>query len=686
VATEVYTTDGVLMGTYHIQNRQYLEPDQVTTPIRQALIATEDARFYRHRGIDFRSLGRVIFKTLLLGHEESGGGSTLSQQLAKNLYPRRESGFLSMPVNKVREMIMATRIEKIYSKEEILLIYLSTVPFGENTFGIRSASLLYFSKEPRVLSTQEAAALVGMLKANQLYNPVKNPEKALERRNVVLAQMSRKGYLEKEIADSIQTLPLVTRYHPMPHDAGIAPYFREFLRGELDNWCRENRNEAGEPYNLYTDGLKIYTTLDSRLQQYAEESVREHMARLQQIFEEQWQEGDLWSGITGEELLINYDGEYRREMVSEKTRPMEVFTWQGPGEREFNTLDSIRHYLQFLQAGFLAMESGSGEIRAWVGGIDHHYFKYDHVRARRQVGSTFKPLVYLTALEQGISPCDYFPNDSVVYEEYDNWAPRNADREYGGFYSLKGGLVHSVNTVSVNLLMQVGIDSVLQLASRAGITTALPAVPSLALGTGNVSLMEMVGVYQAIANRGIGLKPAYLAGIEDRNGKVLFQRRKAEDGVQVCSPENAELMIEMLRGVANRGTASGLRSRYGITADVAGKTGTTQHYTDGWFIGFTPSLVAGAWVGGDLQNLRFKDMQHGQGAATAMPIWAGFMNRAYQDDRWGGLRYETFHISDSTLIKLDCDDFREERPLQFKPFERIRERRFFQRLFKRKKQ
>jgi len=689
VASEIYSSDGELMGTYHIQNRQYLEPHQVTVSIRHALIATEDARFYRHRGIDYRSLGRVFFKTLLLRRESAGGGSTLSQQLAKNLYPRSKKGLLSMPVNKIREMAVATRIEKIYSKEEIILIYLSTVPFGENTFGIRSASQLYFSKEPEELRMEEAAVLVGMLKANQTYNPVKNPQPALKRRNMVLRLMVQSEFLDPDQLDSLQALPLDTRYHPLPHNAGIAPYFREYLRMELDEWSRNTQKENGEPYDIYTDGLKIYTTIDSRLQQYAEESVADQMASLQQVFEEQWRGNDLWRGIPGDQVLINDGREYDPAMETEEPRSMEVFTWEGPAERTFNAIDSIRHYLQFLQAGFLAMEVGNGKIRAWVGGINHEYFKFDHVRARRQVGSTFKPLVYLAALEKGISPCEFIPNDSVTYEEYENWTPRNADRTYGGYYSLKGGLVHSVNTVSVHLLMQTGIDTVLEMAHAAGINGEIPPVPSLALGTGTVSLMEMIGAYQAIANRGIALKPVYLEGIEDQHGRVLFQRSRDREEDTICSAGNAEVMVEMLRQVANQGTAAGLRSRFGITADVAGKTGTTQNYTDGWFIGFTPSLVAGAWVGGDLQHLRFQDMQHGQGAATAMPIWAGFMNRAYRDDHWDWLENEVFSIADTTLEKLECADFSEEKPRELRPLEQlrkeIREEGFFRRIFRRKK-
>ena len=685
IATEVYTADGVLMGTYNIENRQYLEPSEIPEFLRNALIATEDIRFYSHKGIDPRSLFRVFFKTLLLRKEGSGGGSTLTQQLAKNLYPRSNHGAFSMPVNKVKEMATARRMEKVYTKDEILEIYLSTVPFGENTFGIKAASRRFFNMDPQELKLEEAAVLVGMLKATRNYNPVRNPQPARDRRNVVLTQMAKYEYLDASGADSLQGLPLVVNYHPLPHNAGIAPYFREFIRVKLDKWCQEHYKNGSEHYNLYTDGLKVYTTIDSRLQQYAEEAMKAQMAHLQEIFEKQWEGDNLWKGLTEKQLLINYDGKHRSGMASEEPRKMDVFTWEGLQEREYNSLDSIKHFLRFLQAGFLAMDVRTAEIKAWVGGIHHEYYKYDHVLARRQAGSVFKPLVYLEALEQELSPCDYFPNDSVVYEEFDDWIPRNADRKYGGYYSMKGALVHSVNTVSVELLMQVGIDSVLELCEKAGIASPLPAVPSLALGTGAVSLYEMTGVYQAIANRGIAREPVYISRIEARNGKVLDEISTDAEGSEICCPENAELMIEMLKSVVNEGTAVGLRKKYQISADIAGKTGTTQNYTDGWFIGFTPGLVAGVWVGGDLQNVRFQNMQYGQGAYSAMPIWSGFMKSAFRDDHWSMLLDDTFEISTSVQNQLMCDDFREKRPFQFKPFESLKEKKLFKKLFRRKK-
>ena len=685
MASEVYSADGVLMGTYYIENRQFLDPGEIPENMRNALIATEDVRFYQHKGIDSRSLLRVFFKTFLLRREGSGGGSTITQQLAKNLYSREKYRVLTMPVNKVKEMLTAVRLEKVFSKDEILEMYLSTVSFGENTFGIKAATRRYFNKEPQDLNLEESAVLVGMLKATRTYNPVTYPDRAKERRNIVLSQMLKYDFLTPSRADSLQFLPLEVDYHPLPHNAGIAPYFREFLRAELDAWCLEHQKNEEESYNLYTDGLKVFTTIDSRLQRYAEESMQDHMSKLQKIFEGQWEGDNLWEGLTEEQLLINYDGVHRDGMAAEPARNMEVFTWEGKQEKEYNTLDSIKHYLELLQTGFLAMDVESAEIRAWVGGINHEFFKYDHVLARRQAGSVFKPLVYLEALEQQISPCDYFANDSVVYEEFDDWTPRNADRIYGGYYSMKGALVHSVNTVSVDLMMRVSIDSVLKFSEEAGISSTLPAVPSLALGTGEVSLLEMMSVYQAIANRGIRKEPLYIKRIEDRNGKILEEWTSEEEGKPICTVENAELMVEMLRSVVNEGPAEGLRSNYGITADIAGKTGTSQNYTDGWFIGFTPGMVAGAWVGGDLQNVRFQTIQYGQGAFSAMPIWAGFMKKAYMDDHWSMLQRDTFVISSAVRDQLICDDFKEKKPFQFKPFQKLREKKPLRNFFKRKK-
>lgn len=683
IATEIYSSDGILMGTYNLENRHYLEASGITASLSNVLIATEDARFYSHRGIDTRSLFRVAFKTILLRQEGSGGGSTLTQQLAKNLFPRSSFRFLSLPGNKLREMFTARRMEKIYSKEEILELYLNTVPFGENTFGITAASRRYFNKDPYDLALEEAAVLIGMLKATQSYNPVRNPDRALQRRNVVLSQMTKYEYLDPVVADSLMALELVVNYHPLPHNAGIAPYFREQLRSRLNAWCASHYKSENDPYNLYTDGLKIYTTIDSRLQAYAEAAMEEHMSRLQDLLEEQWGSKNIFGGLTEEQLMINYDGPHRSGMEAEAKTPRTLFGWDGPQEGNYNTLDSLKHYLKFLQTGILSMDVKTAEIRVWVGGIKHEYFKYDHVLSRRQAGSTFKALVYLEALEQGLSPCDFFPNDSVVYPEYENWVPRNADRSYGGSYSVKGALIHSVNTISVELLMKLSIDSVIRLAEKAGIKSPLPAVPSLALGSGEVSLLEMAGVYQAIANQGKRVEPVYITRIEDRFGKVLYEMEKTAPEIQICSQENAELMTEMLKAVVNEGTASGLRSRYQLQNDMAGKTGTTQDYSDGWFIGFTPDLLTGVWVGGDLQNIRFQNMAYGQGARTALPIYAGYMQSALKDPYWHSLGEAQFDTTAHYL--LDCEDFRDKKVRKFMPIKKLKEKRLLKRLFKKDK-
>jgi penicillin-binding protein 1A len=682
IASEVYAADGVLMGTFNIQNRQHLDPDDITRGLRHALVATEDVRFYEHRGIDFRSLLRVLVKSILLRQEGAGGGSTLTQQLAKNLYARGDHGRLSMPVNKVREMAIAVRMEKVYAKDEILELYLSTVPFGENTFGIKAAARRYFNRDPRELPLEDAAVLVGMLKANRTYNPVDFPERSKDRRNVVLDQMARYGFLEDGAADSLKSLPLQADYHPLPHYAGIAPYFREHIRLRMDRWCGAHLREGKEHYNLYTDGLKIHTTIDSRLQGIAEASVRKHMAHLQELLARDWAGSDPWQGVDLSQLeSFLPEG---MDKLKHARRTMEVFSWKGKVEKEFSTMDSLKYYLGFLQTGFAAMDIHTGAILAWVGGIDHEHFKYDHVLARRQAGSAFKPLVYLEALEQGMDPCAYYPNDSVVYEDYENWTPRNADRTYGGLYSMGGALAHSVNTISVDLMMRAGMDRVIERSRLAGITSPLPEVPSLALGTAEISLLELLGAYQAIANRGLRMEPVLIRRIEDRFGRVLDEFPVSDAGSAICEPASAELLTAMLEGVVRKGTAKALSTHYGLEAAMAGKTGTTQKNTDGWFIGFTPDLVAGAWVGGSLQHIRFRSGRYGQGAYAALPIWGEFMQTAFRDPRWSRLERDSFVLSDGIREQLECDAFLEEKPAEFKPFKKLRKKGRIRSLFKRK--
>ena len=687
LASEIYSSDNVLLGKYYVQNRTNVAYKDIPVFFIDALIATEDRKFYmvvepsdtlredvrffKHSGIDQKSLLRVLFKTILLQKESSGGGSTLTQQLAKNLFPRKHILLFSMPVNKFREMILAVRLEKAYNKQDILQLYLNTVSFGENTYGIESATLQFFKKRPEELKPEEAALLVGMLKATNSYNPKTQPENALGRRNVVLSQMVKYGYLNQENADSLMKLPIKLNYTRYTHNEGPAPYFREHLRLELDDWFKHHPKSDGTSYNIYTDGLKIYTTINSDLQRYAEEAVKKHMAYLQKLFNQSWGKREPWGN--SDQLIINEikksnrykalknQGLDQSAILHEMKKPVktEIFTWDGKVEKMISPLDSIKHYLKFLQAGFLAMEAKTGFIRAWVGGIDHRYFQYDHVTSRRQPGSVFKPVVYAAAIESGLKPCDYFANDSIVYTDYNDWTPQNADGEYGGYYSMKGALTHSVNTVSVSILMNIGFDKVKSLAKRLGITTDLPEVPSLALGTGEVSLLELIQAYSVFVNKGKVVKPIYLRRIEDKNGNIIYEKKSHISEDEVISEKNADLMTEMLKNVVNHGTAAGLRSTYGFTSDIAGKTGTTQLNTDGWFMGYTPDLIAGAWVGGDNTFIRFRSMALGQGSHAAMPIWALFMKKIYSDPLYKYSRFSTFNIPEEIREEMECPDFKE---------------------------
>ena len=608
-ASEVYAEDGVLLGKYYVENRINADFEEISPDLINALVATEDARFFEHSGIDVRAAARVLVKSILLMDESSGGGSTLSQQLAKNLYPREDYLMLSMVVNKMREMLIARRLEKVYAKEELLRLYLNTVSFGEGIFGIKVAAQRFFNKSPEALNLEEAAVLVGMLKATTYYSPVRHPENAERRRNIVLGQMVRYGYLDAEVKDSLIQLPLETDYRPEGHNKGLATYFREHLRHELDDILKDYTKPDGTPYNLYTDGLRIYTSIDARLQRYAEEAVQEEMTKVQENFYEDWKKGTPWGSSEVLERAVRKSERYQKlkdkglseeaiDAIFQQPVPMTVFSWEkGEEEREMSPLDSVKYYLTLLNAGFLAADPSTGLIKAWVGGIDHKYFQYDHVFAKRQVGSTFKPVVYATALQSGMLPCEYTYNRQVAYAKYDNWSPRNADGEYDGVYSMEGALSNSVNTVTVEIMMRTGMDSVRQLGQAMGIESRIPAVPSIALGAVEASLYEMTKVYGTFANRGRRPEWHYLDRIETADGTVLaeFDRPNPRRFPRVLEKPQADMMIRMLESVVDSGTARKLRYHYGLYNDLAGKTGTTQNQSDGWFMGFNPRLVAGAW-------------------------------------------------------------------------------------------
>ncbi len=670
VASEVFSSDNTILGKYYIKNRSQASISKIPKHVIEALIATEDARFYEHGGIDIKSLFRVLFKSIVLQDQHSGGGSTLSQQLAKNLYPRTDLGNFTLPVNKFKEMLIAKRLERMYTKEEILSMYMNTVSFGENVFGIEAASQRFFGKKTSELLIEEAATLVGMLKATTLYNPRLNPERSKTRRNTVLAQMKKYSYIKSEQFEILKDRPLTLSYTYRDHNTGLAPYFREYLRQELNDWCKTHTKKGGGKYNIYTDGLKIYTTIDSRIQSHAEAAVAEEMKKLQKNFDRLRpnfnkisKDPMIQQAIKRTERyrLLKKQGLSEEEIATNFQAPvmMTIFSWDGPVDREMSPLDSIIYYQYFLHAGFLAISPTSGEVLAWVGGIDHRYFKYDHVRSRRQVGSTFKPILYAGAIESGLSPCDYISNDKVEFAKFDNWTPRNSDDMYGGEYSMEGGLTHSVNVVAVNLILKAGIKRVIKTAKRLGINGELPAVPSLALGAADLSLIEMVSAYSSLTNGGLAVTPHFLQRIEDKHGNVLYELEDISPR-RVISSETAEMMTHMLKSVVNTGTGAGLRSRYRIRSDIAGKTGTTQDQADGWFIGCTPDIVAGSWVGAEDRRVHFNTLSQGQGARTAMPLWASFYKKLMKDTHYEDWKYSTFPaISYASRSKLDCEHFQQ---------------------------
>jgi len=674
VASEVYSDEGKLLGRYYLQNRTTISYEQIPEFFIQALIATEDVRFMKHKGIDWRSMPRVLFKTVLLRDENSGGGSTITQQLAKNLYPRKDYWIITVPVAKFREMIIARRIEKAYSKKEILELYLNTVSFGENTYGIETAATRFFNKNVQDLKIEESAVLVGMLKATDYYNPKKHYDRALARRNVVLNQMVKYHLLDTVEVSVSTASPIKLDYVRYSHYEGPAPYFREQLRLKLESFLDEYNKQNNTNYNLYTDGLKIYTSLNYDLQLYAEQAVYENMARLQKLFDRHWKTRDPWGRNTN--IILNELKKTKRykqlasqgmnedEIMTHLSAPVktEIFSWEGSNIQEMSPLDSVKYYQRFLHAGLLSMEAKTGLIRAWVGGINHKYFQYDHVTSKRQAGSVFKPFIYAAALENGADPCDFFPNDSVVYEDYNNWIPRNADRQYGGYYSLKGGLTQSVNTVSVHLLMKTGFDETSKLASEMGIRSDLPKVPSLALGAAEVSLYDIVKAYAIFLNRGNKVQPLYLRMIKDKYDNILYSNSLSANSTRIIQQETADIMVALLENVVNNGTASSLRTVYGFTNELAGKTGTTQNHSDGWFIGFTPDLITGVWVGGENPIIRFRSLALGQGSATALPLWANFMNKIYGDQVYRHSRQSAFQLPENIMEKLDCEEFSETEP------------------------
>lgn len=724
LASEVFSADQELLGKYYFnENRTIVEFENLPTHLVNALVATEDIRYYDHAGIDGWSLMRVIFKTIILGDSGSGGGSTITQQLAKNLFPRDTKNRsaigrkMVLAYTKFKEWVIAVKLERNYTKEEILAMYFNTVPFGSMTYGIKAASRTFFGCNPDSLDMAQAALLVGVVNAPTLYSPVRNPENSINRRNnVVFYQMKKYGYITEQQYDSLIKLPLKLNYKVQSHTQGVGTYFREYLKqvltanepkrenygsnayelfkedstqwadNELYGWCHKTKKPNGDTYNLYNDGLKIYTTINSRMQEYAEEATREHMGGyLQPLFFKQkkgkskapfdWKVTDKQIGkiyymamIRSERYRVLREAKYDSAAIVKNFRTpthMRVFSWAGDIDTVMTPMDSIRYYKFFLHAGLMSMEPQTGYVRAYVGDIDYYHFKYDNVMlARRQVGSTFKPIIYTMAMMPGgYSPCHKIPNVPVSFPMPNGepeYTPRFSSSESlnGKMITLQRGLASSLNQVSAWILKQYSPAMAIDLAKKMGIQSYIPEVYSICVGAAEVKLSEMVGAYGTFVNQGVYVEPIFVTRIEDKNGNILktFKPKKRE----VISEGTAYRMIHMMKGVVEMGTSTRIWREYKLTNEIAGKTGTTNDNSDGWFIGCVPNLVTGIWVGGEERSIRFGSSYYGQGSSMALPIWALFMQRVYRD--------KTLEISQDRFprpesmdgIEIDCSKYKEE--------------------------
>ncbi len=686
LATEIISADGVVIGKYFEKNRSQLKYSDLPKNLVQALVATEDARFYEHSGIDGRGTLRAI-----LSFGTSGGASTLTQQLAKQLFHGEGSKFLPFRIiQKAKEWIIAIRLERQYTKNEIIAMYCNVYDFGNNSVGVNSAAKTYFSKEPKDLTIEESAVLVGMFKNSGLYNPVKNIEGVTNRRNVVLKQMEKAEIITEAQKLKLQSLPIKLNFKLESHKDGTATYFREYLREYMKKWVEENKKPDGSDYNIYKDGLRIYTTIDSRMQLYAEEAVEAHMANLQEEFFNQAKDNKNapFVNISQAETdriikkamkasarwnIMESMEKSEEEIIAsfkQKTK-MKVFTWKGERDTIMTPLDSIRYYKHFLQSGLMAMEPQTGNIKAWVGGINYKYFQYDHVgQGARQVGSTFKPFVYATAIEQlGMSPCDSILDGPFMIRKgehnvTEDWEPRNSDQKYRGMVTLKKALANSINTVSAKLIDKTGPEAVVELTHKLGVTSEIPAQPSIALGAVEITVQDMVAAYSTFANQGVYVKPQFITKIEDKSGLVIYE--PIPESHDVLNKDIAFAVIKLLEGVTEGGSGERLRTEGGGNGDnrwtgypymfknpIAGKTGTTQNQSDGWFVGMVPNLVTGVWVGCEDRSARFRSLTYGQGATAALPVWGYFMKKCYEDETLN-VSKEEFDRPANLSIKVDC--------------------------------
>lgn len=691
LATEIISADGVVIGKFYMENRLPVKYEELPKHLVNALVATEDERFYSHSGIDGRGTMRAVFKV-----GTSGGASTISQQLAKNLFHGSQGSrnIFKRIAQKIKEWVIAVKLERQYTKEEIIAHYFNTVDFVSNAYGIRSASNVYFGKEPKDLTVDEGAVLVGMLKAPTKYNPRFNAENAKKRRNVVLAQMAKNGYLTEAEKKKFQAKPLVINYTPETHTKGVGTYFREYLRDYLKNWVKENPKSDGSLYDIYRDGLRIYTTIDSKMQRYAEEAVEKHLSNLQIEFfnSQKGNKNAPFYNLTKEEAnkiirqamrsserwrLMAEEGKSEDEILKsfDAKTPMTVFTWKGEKDTIMTPRDSIIYYKHFLQAGLVSMEPTTGNIKAWVGGINYKHFQYDHVaQGARQVGSTFKPFVYATAIKDlQMSPCDYildapYTMPRGTYGIAKNWSPKNSGGKYYGSVSLKFALAHSLNTVSARLMEKVGPKSVATLCRDLGITSDIPITPAIALGAVEITVLDMAAAYSTFANQGVYVEPKFVSKITDKHGVVLYHSKL--ESREVMSKDVAYAVIKLLEGVTETGSGARLRYTnggggaygrmtgfpYNFRNAIAGKTGTTQNNSDGWFIGMVPNLTTAVWVGNEDRAAHFRSTAYGQGATMALPIWGIYMKKCYAD---AGLYISTedFEAPTFSQIQVDCSKY-----------------------------
>ena len=710
LATQVIAEDGEVLTTFHIENRSYVSYEELSPNLVNAAVATEDSRFYRHSGIDFESLARVLVKTVIGGSSSQGGGSTITQQLAKTLYPREDMGgsIFKMVWTKLKEWVTAVKLERSYTKDEIMNMYMNQVFFGSNAYGIKAAAQTFFGKSPIDLTVEEAATLVGMVNKPTRYNPALNPERSLERRNLVISRMEQNGFLTAAERDSIQQIPITLSYQIQDHNAGVGPYFRDMLRRTMnakepkrssynqyedyvvdsllwaDNafygWLNKNTKADGSKYNLDKDGLRIYTTINYKMQQYAEEAVAEHLGKdLQKTFDRhvRWNRKKPFASDVEPEMIeqlmkqarrwsdryriMKENGASEKDIIKSFSEPvkMRLFSWnkQGYIDTVMTPDDSIKYYKGHLRAAFMAIEPNTGHIKAYVGGPNYRYFKYDNVRqGKRQVGSTIKPFLYTLAMQEGMSPCDKVVNVPQTFMVGDTtWTPKSTDKDewIGQTVTLKWGLTKSSNNISAYLMKQFGPEAMVEMMRKMGVGSYLDAVNPLCVGSADISVYEMVSAYNTFPSKGVYVEPIFVTRIEDSMGNVLgeFNNKKKE----AISDYTAYLMANLMQGVVNSGTGVRLRSVYGLKGEIAGKTGTTNDQSDGWFIGYTPSLTAGVWVGAEDRQVHFESLSLGGGSNMALPIWGIFMQKVINDGTLGVYETDRFIKPMGVELNLDCD-------------------------------